>query len=378
MRENKGNAAQTAETAGRRYALGLDIGTTSLCATAVDIRDGTVVRTLVRPNLAAIPGEATDERLQDPDRIVDELRAMLEEWRDLLPGTAAIGISAQMHGILYVDGRGRAVSPLYTWQDGRGDRPAANAETEAAENGAAPTGRKAAGGKPGAVATKSGQAASDAKGSGPDAKESGPGAKESGPGANESGSGPEESGPGAKESGPGVKRAQAAADSGGATYREQLEALSGYSVPSGYGLLTHDVLRRTGAVPAAAAKLCTVGDYAAMRLAGRALPLIDATQAAGLGLFDLRSRSFDAAAAARAGIDASLLPELAGAAGARAGAREGADPACKAPDRDFALAARDGAIAGRTADGIPVAVAIGDNQASYLGTVPALAGEPAS
>ncbi|MFC3803318.1 sedoheptulokinase [Cohnella sp. GCM10012308] len=272
------NAMRGANGADKRYAIGLDIGTTSLCATAVDTRDGSAVRTLVRMNAATLPALATDERLQDPDRIADELLAMLEEWRDLLPETAAIGISAQMHGILYVDDRGSAVSPLYTWQDGRGERQLPSGEAAAVEKGAADAERTS---------------------------------------------------------------------SGVPTYRQQFEALSGYPVPSGYGLLTHDVLRRTGGVPAAAAKLCTVGDYVAMRLTGRPAPLIDATQAAGLGLFDLRSRSFDTGAAVRAGIDAAMLPEL---------AREA------------------GALVGATPAGIPVPVAIGDNQASYLGTVPSLAG----
>ncbi len=35
----------------------------------------------------------------------------------------AIGLDGQMHGVLYVDGAGRAASPLATWQDGRGDLP---------------------------------------------------------------------------------------------------------------------------------------------------------------------------------------------------------------------------------------------------------------
>lgn len=295
MSENKGNAARAEGEARKRYVIGLDVGTTSLCAAAVDTRGGTVVRTIVRPNLAAITGEAPDERLQDPDRIADELLAMLEEWRGLLPETAAIGISAQMHGILYVDVSGRAVSPLYTWQDGRGERPTTDGADEDANGGEATDNR-------GTVI--------DGTGGRKTADRQSPAA-------------------------------------GAATYRQRLETLTGYPVPSGYGLLTHDVLRRTGGVPEAAAKLCTVGDYVAMRLAGRTAPLVDATQAAGLGLFDLRSRSFDANAAARAGIDAAMLPELAGPSGA---------------------------LAGTTPEGIPVAAAIGDNQASYLGTVPALAG----
>jgi|GEM_PF-60571 len=300
MPELTGSDSRTAAGAKKRYVIGLDIGTTSLCATAVDTQDGSAARTLVRMNQATMPAAAPDERLQDPDWIAEQLLAMLEEWRDLLPETAAIGISAQMHGILYVDERGRAVSPLYTWQDGRGDRPLPSREAEAVEGGATGAGQTAEGEK--AVSgTAEGMPSADQK-----------------------------------------QTAFAAA-----TYRQQLEALSGYPVPSGYGLLTHDVLRRTGGLPRVAAKLCTVGDYVAMRLAGRTSPLIDATQAAGLGLFDLHRRSFDTDAAARAGIDPALLPEIAGSAGA---------------------------LAGATPDGIPVAVAIGDNQASYLGAVPALKG----
>lgn len=34
-----------------------------------------------------------------------------------------IGLTGQMHGILYIDEDGNCVSPLYTWQDGRGNLP---------------------------------------------------------------------------------------------------------------------------------------------------------------------------------------------------------------------------------------------------------------
>ena len=36
------------------------------------------------------------------------------------PDIGGIGVTGQMHGILYLDELGRAVSPLYTWQDQRG------------------------------------------------------------------------------------------------------------------------------------------------------------------------------------------------------------------------------------------------------------------
>ena len=45
------------------------------------------------------------------------MTASCERFTDI----SGIGVAGQMHGILYVDAAGRACSPLYTWQDGRGD-----------------------------------------------------------------------------------------------------------------------------------------------------------------------------------------------------------------------------------------------------------------
>lgn len=49
------------------------------------------------------------------------MRNILEELIARYAPIVSIGIDGQMHGILYVDRKGDAVSPLYTWQDGRGD-----------------------------------------------------------------------------------------------------------------------------------------------------------------------------------------------------------------------------------------------------------------
>lgn len=45
---------------------------------------------------------------------------LIQELRIQYPDIKGIGLSGQMHGILYVDAEGLAVSPLYTWQDMRG------------------------------------------------------------------------------------------------------------------------------------------------------------------------------------------------------------------------------------------------------------------
>ncbi|MBW7461032.1 hypothetical protein K0U00_43945, partial [Paenibacillus sepulcri] len=115
-----------------------------------------------------------------------------------------------------------------------------------------------------------------------------------------------------------------------------------YPVSTGYGLVTHFYNVRSKMVPAQARRLCTIGDYLAMRLCGSSAPVMDASNAASLGLFDLRNREFDRDAVNKTGIDPSILPMLAG---------------------------NDNPLVGRTGDGKPVFCAIGDNQASFIGAV---------
>ncbi|MBO7748108.1 hypothetical protein I8J29_28345 [Paenibacillus sp. MWE-103] len=237
---------------------GIDIGTTSI-ALVIASDKGETVSAATKANDAALPSERSWEHAQEPERIVALVRELIADSAPYWDEAAAIGISCQMHGVLYVNREGCSVSPLYTWQDGRADLPMAR---------------------------------------------------------------------------------------GDGTYAEQLGRLSGHAVSAGYGLATHYYNQLNGEVPKDAAYLCTIGDYVAMRLTGSAAPRMDASNAAALGLFSNRLLAFDLSALARAGIDASLLP-----------------PVCKG----------DG-ILGTTPDGKPVACAIGDNQASFIGAVPRLEG----
>lgn len=100
--------------------LGLDIGTTTI--SAVVWEGGRVLTAKTLLNDTFLPG-APFERLQDPDAIWEKCNAIIAELRIIHPEIAAIGLTGQMHGILYLDKDGNAVSPLYTWQDGRGDLP---------------------------------------------------------------------------------------------------------------------------------------------------------------------------------------------------------------------------------------------------------------
>lgn len=228
--------------------IGLDIGTTTLSAVVYDSSDGVLTSRTIQ-NDAFLSAE-NFERLQDPINIQKSAESLLRDLLFLHPDTAALGISCQMHGILYLDKEGNAVSPLYTWQDCRGNLPF-------------------------------------------DAHHS---------------------------------------------WAKQLSEQTGYSLFTGYGLVTHFYNLHHNLVPAAAATLCTIGDYIAMKLAGQTAPAMDATNAASLGLYDVKCRCFDLNAFKAAGIDPSILPKTA-----------------------------DGSPLGTIKPGIPVFPALGDNQASFLG-----------
>lgn len=237
---------------------GIDIGTTSVGISIIDAGDGRVRRSLSRAHEAALASERLWERVQDPGRILAIVRRLIrecgEDWRQV----EAIGLSCQMHGIVYTDDRGEAVGPLYTWQDGRGALPSAD----------------------------------------------------------------------------------------GRSYADRLQAAAGYPLASGYGAVTLYHQAENGEVPRSAARLCTIGDYVGMRLCGKAEPLMEASNAAGIGLYDETAGRFDRSAAERAGLPAGLFPAV----------------------------AQEGAVLGTTPDGKRVAIAIGDNQASFLGAVPSLEG----
>lgn len=120
-----------------------------------------------------------------------------------------------------------------------------------------------------------------------------------------------------------------------------LSDASGYPMASGYGLVTHFMLERSGMLPTDAACMATIADYIAMRLCDTPAPLVHASNAASLGAFDLDAGAFDTKALKKAGIGTDLLPSV----------------TCSA------------SVLGATRDGIAISVAIGDNQAGFLGSV---------
>lgn len=127
-----------------------------------------------------------------------------------------------------------------------------------------------------------------------------------------------------------------------------LEARTGHRLSTGFAAATIAWLAARDAIPAGASAAATIADLLVQRLCALRRPVTDTTQAASWGLFDIARLAWDEAAVAASRIPRSLLPEVR-PSGSRAGTL-GAGPA-----RELGLAA-----------GIPVAVGIGDNQASIV------------
>lgn len=104
--------------------VGIDIGTTSICGVVLDGENGNVLRTVSVNSDAFIPTQNSFEKIQNVEKIIKIATEMLDAFlAEFGTEITAIGITGQMHGIVYTDKEGHAVSPLCTWQDERGNLP---------------------------------------------------------------------------------------------------------------------------------------------------------------------------------------------------------------------------------------------------------------
>ncbi|MDO5539691.1 MAG: FGGY family carbohydrate kinase [Eubacteriales bacterium] len=232
--------------------IGIDIGTTTISAVVLDEEKEIVLDSRTISNDSFIVTDHEWERIQNVEVIIEKAQGVLDELLGLYPEVESVGLTGQMHGILYVDQQGNSVSPLYTWQDQRGNLP----EFE------------------------------------------------------------------------------------GKTVVDFAKERCGITVFTGYGLVTHLYHVKKHAVPKQAVSLCTIPDYLGMRLTGREKPLLHVSMAASLGFFQGEKGSFAEEKMRQTGMDISFLPEVTSKI----------------------------AVLG-TYKGRKVTVAVGDNQASFLGAV---------
>lgn len=102
-------------------AMGIDIGTTTISIIMIDGDSGELLGSTTIAHKAFLKGATASSRIQDPEKIWTLTRQAVAEMIQKYGKPDSIGMTGQMHGVLYVDSEGQAVSPLYTWQDGSGN-----------------------------------------------------------------------------------------------------------------------------------------------------------------------------------------------------------------------------------------------------------------
>lgn len=232
--------------------IGIDIGTTTISVVVIDTESSNVEQKYTVSNGSFINTEYSWERIQDVDLIMSKVTTILKEILSQYKDIVSIGLTGQMHGIVYVNQEGYAVSPLYTWQDQRGNIPFDNERSLCSI----------------------------------------------------------------------------------------LQEDYHIKAATGYGMVTHLYNQIRQLIPDNAVSFCTIGDYLGMALTGRKSPLLHISQAAGMGFYNVDTCNFDMQLIKTVGIDATFLPSV-------------------TPEITTLGTFRN----------IPVSVSLGDNQASFLGSV---------
>ena len=106
--------------------LGIDIGTTTICALIFDTADGEVKAVSLAPNDSRVIFDDPQRQSwaeQDPEQIwqrtCEAVRSVLAAAGVQAQRIRAVGLTGQMHGVVLVDPQCRPLSNLITWQDGR-------------------------------------------------------------------------------------------------------------------------------------------------------------------------------------------------------------------------------------------------------------------
>ena len=103
--------------------IGIDIGTTTLSFIVMETDTHRILSSRTVSNGSFIKVSNEWERIQDPKVIIRKTMDILDDIIGNYPDFGAIGLTGQMHGILYLDRYGHFLSPLYTWEDGSGNQP---------------------------------------------------------------------------------------------------------------------------------------------------------------------------------------------------------------------------------------------------------------
>ena len=231
-------------------SVGIDIGTTTISAVVYDIDNKEQQESYAMPHNSYIKTGVFSE--QSTEIILEKAKKLLYHILDTHEKVASIGITGQMHGIVYIDSKGKAISNLINWQDKRAD-----SELEC-----------------------------------------------------------------------------------GKTICQLIWDKANETIFTGYGMATHCYNVQKGLVPKDAVGVCSIMDLFAMEICGNKKPVTHTSVGASLGMFDMKKNMFKEDKLSLLGIDSAILPEV-----------------------------TEKSLVVGECGGIPVSVPIGDNQASFLGSV---------
>lgn len=226
-------------------SVGIDIGTTTISMTIINLSQNSQVEFYTLPNKYSLLSANPDFHEQDADLIYEKSKELLDNAMNIYPNIKSIGITGQMHGILYIDKNGNAVSPFFTWQDKRADIECC----------------------------------------------------------------------------------------------KQIYTMTGEKLSPGFGYATHYKNILSGFLPKNANTFCNIADYIAEKLSGNNMPIIHSSVAASFGMFDIKNNCFKTDKIILTGMDKISLPFV--------------------TDDFYILGSYRGAA---------ISVAIGDNQACFLGS----------
>ena len=101
--------------------IGIDIGTTTISGIVLDTESMETPDKITIKHECAMSSDIPGAMVQDAELLVSKAVQVLDVLIARCPDCRAVGLTGQMHGIVYTGAEGNAVSPLYTWQDRQGD-----------------------------------------------------------------------------------------------------------------------------------------------------------------------------------------------------------------------------------------------------------------
>lgn len=231
-------------------SVGVDIGTTTISAVVYDIDHKEQLEAYTVPHHSYVCCDTFSE--QSTSVITEKAEKLLSHIMKCYTNIVSIGLSGQMHGIVYIDSDGNPISNLINWQDKRADQPIAEGKTAC----------------------------------------------------------------------------------------ELIRIITGKQISTGYGIATHYYNLQKGLVPEKAVGFCSIMDLFGMKICGLKKAVTHTSVAASFGLLDIKKGEFLLDKLSLLGIDGRFLPSV----------------------------TAESRVIG-SYEGIPVTVALGDNQASFLGAV---------